>query len=120
MKLDELHVGNFSSGAVSHGNAVSCGNLRVGGIGVDVPETARRKHGNFCKDFYRFSLFRIKHVGPITGDVVCFDAEMMLRKQFNGKMVFKQSNIGMAVDSIKQRSFNLPTCQILCMDDAAS
>ena len=44
----------------------------------------------------------------------------MLGKQFNGKMVFKQSDIGMAVDSVEQGSFNFPASKILRMHNPAS
>lgn len=89
VKLDEFHVGDLCSGPVAHGNTVSGCYVGVGGVGIDVAEPAGCQHGDTGEDGFWFSLQGVEHVGAVTGDVVGFDAEMVLGQQFNGVVVFE-------------------------------
>ncbi len=40
VELDEFHVADGEAGAPCHGDAVSCGDIGVGGVGIDFSETA--------------------------------------------------------------------------------
>ena len=44
--MEELHVGDPRPGAISHGDPVTRGDVRVGGVEVDLPGSARREHGH--------------------------------------------------------------------------
>ena len=118
VKLDELHIGNFSASTVSHGNTVSRGNVRIGGVGINMTKPARGKHGDFCNDFFRLLLLRIKHISTVTVYIVCFYNKMMFCKQLNGIVVFKQGDVWMVVNTCKQRTLHFTSGNILRVHNA--
>ena len=40
MELDELHVGDRRAGALGHGHAVAGGDVRIGGVEIDLAAAA--------------------------------------------------------------------------------
>jgi len=40
MKLHKLHVADLGSGAVGHGDAISRGHAGIGGLAIDLPDSA--------------------------------------------------------------------------------
>lgn len=105
MELDELHVLHCALGAVDHRDAVAGGDEGVGRGGVDGATAAGGHQCRLGQERVDTSVGR-QHVGAIAGDVgrAAGDnlAQMVLGDDLDGKVVFKDVDVGTGADSLDE------------------
>ena len=121
VELDELHVLGDGLGAVAHGDAVSRGDDRVRGRGVDVSAAARGDDRELRE--HRLDLVRVEvqDVGSEAGQSarVARDefAQMVLREQVDGEVVFQDRDVRVLADRLDERAFDFGAREVLVVED---
>ena len=121
MELHEFHIVNRSLGAVYHGNPVTGGDQRAGGIAVCISRPARCDEGYLRKNRINQPCTRIKNINSIAGNIlrffIYFNSQVMLGNNVNGKIIFEYLYIRMTFYLVEKCIFNLPPGFILMVKD---
>ena len=122
MELDELHVGDGSSGTVGHGDAVPRHNVRVGGLRVDLPGAPTSQHGGETHEPAHLPGPLVQHVGPkavadADGRRGCI--RVVVHYQLRGKVVLEQVHVGVGPGGSEQGPLHLGAGEVGGVDDAA-
>ena len=121
VELDELHVLGHRLGAVAHGDAVACGDARIGRRRIDVAAAARGHDGEFRKHGLDLVGVEIQDVGPERGQSarVARDefAQMVLRQQVDGEVAFENRDVGVLAYRGYQGPFDLSAREVLVVED---
>src|SRR5690554_7319827 len=111
VKLDELHIFDLSLGAVNHGNAVAGGKGWIGGGLVGAAYAAGGHKGDFRQDGFHGVGLPVKHIGPITFDVLApaghLFAQVVLGNDFHGNVVLEQANVGVVFNGLGEGALYL-------------
>ena len=115
MKLDKLHVCNFSARTVGHGDAITRGNVGIGGDQIHLAGTARAQDSVFGAISVNPVLIDIQNIGAQTVD----DGSLavFLDDQVNADMIFIDFNVRQCGDSLVQCAFNFPSGKVLGVQD---
>ena len=113
VELDELHVFGDGLGAVAHGDAVACGDARIGRRRIDVAAAARSDDGEFGQHGFDLVALQVQHVSSEAGQAarVAGDefAQVVLCQQVDGEMVFENRDVGvLAYRGYQARSISAP------------
>ena len=93
MELDELHVGDLSSGTVAHGNTGTAGDVRVAGIEINFSGTAAGDYGGGGESGEYFPGIGVEDVGSEAA-VFTGESETGTDDKVDGDMVFKDGDVG--------------------------
>ena len=122
MELDEFHVFHCSLGTVDHGNAVSRGHQRVGGMAVNGFATARCHDGDFGKEGIHLARRFVQHIGTVALDAGGVagndDSLVMLGNDFHSVMVGQYGDVGVLLQSFNEAGLYLCTRIVLMVEDA--
>ncbi|OPZ95480.1 MAG: hypothetical protein BWY72_02090 [Bacteroidetes bacterium ADurb.Bin416] len=121
VKLYEFHVLHRPLGPIDHGNAVTSGNHGVGGCLVDGANTTGSHEGCLGQKGVYFPCPHVQNIGSVTLNVIGMPgdilSQMMLRQDFNGKMVTVYVNVGMVFNPVDQGLLDFSTRRILVVQD---
>ena len=121
MELDEFHVLHCSLGTVYHGNAVSRGHQRIGGVAVNGFATARCHDGDFGKEGVHLARRFVQHVGTVAldaGSVAGYDDSlMMLGDDFHGVVVGQYGDVGMLLYGFNEACLYFCARIVLMVED---
>ena len=121
MELDELHVFGDGLGAVAHGDAVACGDARIGRRRIDVAAAARSDDGEFGQHGFDLVALQVQHVSSEAGQAarVAGDefAQVVLCQQVDGEMVFENRDVGVLAYRGYQGPFDLSAREVLVVED---
>ena len=109
VKLDELQVGHPGPGPVGHGHAVTGGDVRVGGVQVDLAAPAGAQHGHPGQAGLHLAGDAVEHVRPqaavpllpLTATRLGFD------EQVDGQVVLQHLDVRMLGDLRQQGPLDL-------------
>ena len=122
VELDELHVLGDGLGAVAHGDAVARGDDRVGGRGVDVAAAARGDDGELGEHGLDLVGGEVEHIGAEAGQPARMArdefAQVVLRQEVDGEMVFQHRDAGVPANRLDQRPFDLGAREVFVVEDA--
>ena len=113
VELDELHVFGDGLGAVAHGDAVACGDARIGRRRIDVAAAARSDDGEFGQHGFDLVALQVQHVSSEAGQARVWRvdefAQVVLCQQVDGEMVFENRDVGvLAYRGYQARSISAP------------
>ena len=121
MELYELHVLHGCFGAIGHGDAVARGNVRVGCRGIHRAAAAGGEHRDTREHCVNLVRVGVEHVRAETFDVGRaaghLYAEVVLRDDFHGKVIFEQRNIRVAAHCFNQAALYLEAGVIGMVED---
>ncbi len=122
MELHKFHILNCGFGSVSHGYSVTCRNIRVGGCRIYRPYSSRSQQCDLGKKSIHLAGIRIQNIRSITfyirGTAGNLHTQMMLRNDFNCKMVLKNLYIRIVADCLHQAALYLKAGVIGMMQDS--
>ena len=109
MELDELQVGHPGSGPVGHGHAVAGGDVRVGGVQVDLAAPAGAEHGHPGQARFHLAGDAVEHIGaqatvallPLTA------TRLGLDEQVDGQVIFQHLDVRIQGNLREQGPLNL-------------
>ena len=94
----------------------------IRGGGIDVAAAARGHDGEFRKHGLDLVRFEIQHIGSEAGQSarVARDelAQMVLRQQVDGEMVFEDRDVRVLFHRLHERPFDLGSREVLVVEDA--
>src|SRR5215471_1686372 len=117
MELDELHVGNRGPCSKSHRDPVSGGDVRISGIEVNFPTTARCQERDRGGEGFHLSSYLVQHVNAEAA-VLTRLAQFLTRHEIDSQMIFENADIGLFGHRRQQRAFNLASGDIFSMQNA--
>ena len=113
MELHKLHICHCALGTIYHCHTIASGYHRIGGTLIHCSTATSTHHRNLGKIGIYLLCIRIEHIGSIavyvwgaTGDTC---AKMMLSDDLYGKVIFLDSDIGVAAHSLHQSTLYLGT-----------
>ena len=122
VELDELHVLGDGLGAVAHGDAVARGDDRVGGRGIDIAAAARGDDGELGEHGLDLVGGEVEHIGAEAGQPARMArdefAQVVLRQEVDGEMVFQHRDAGVPANRLDQRPFDLGAREVFVVEDA--
>src|SRR5574344_133903 len=122
VKLHKFHVLHLSLCSVNHSDAIACGNVWIGGGGIDCTRATCGHECHLGKEGVHLASFWVEHISAIAFYIwraaSHTDAQMVLRDDFHCEVVFKNINIRMIAYSSHQASLNLCACAISMVQDA--
>ena len=118
MKLHEFHVGNTAAGPPAHGDAVAGGSVRIGGVQIDLARAAGGQHGILRRHGQHMVALFVQDVCAITA--VFRLADFSPGNQIHRNVLFKDGDVGVREDQIRQRLLHRFAGRIGGMDDAAA
>ena len=111
VELYEFHVADCAFGAIDHCDAVACGNKRVGSGLVDCPYATRSHKRDTREKLVDAACLLIEHVSTVASDVGSatshYLAKVVLGKNFDGEMMFKDIDILVLTHSLDEACLNL-------------
>src|SRR3989442_14806693 len=108
MKLDELHVCNGGSGPKSHSDAVSGGDVRIRRVQVNLAATSGGEQRDRRGEGFHLIADAIQHVNAEAA-ILALLSKLLAGDEINGKMVFKDANVGLLGNGCQQSAFDLAT-----------
>jgi hypothetical protein len=118
MKLDELHVGDRHARAVGHGNAVSGGDVRVGGVEIHLAAAPRGQHGHAGGKRLDLAGGFVEDIRP-HATVGPGPAQLPRRDEVDGEVVFEQGDVRLPRHGLEQGAFDFPTGHVAGVQDPA-
>ena len=122
VELDVLHVLGDGLGAVAHGDAVARGDDRVGGRGIDIAAAARGDDGELGEHGLDLVGGEVEHIGAEAGQPARMArdefAQVVLRQEVDGEMVFQHRDAGVPANRLDQRPFDLGAREVFVVEDA--
>jgi len=122
VELDELHVLHFAFGPVDHGDAVAGRDVRIRRRLIHRPRSASGHQRHLREECVDFSRRQIEHVGAVAFDVGRAsrdaNAQMVLRDDFNRKVMFQHFDVGMLANGRHEAALNLRARVVGVVQDA--
>ena len=122
VELDELHVLGDRLGAVAHGDTVARGDVGIRSRGIDVAAAACGNDGEFREHGLDFVGVEVQNVGPEAGQSACVAgdefAQMVLRQQVDGEVVFPYGDVRMTLYRLYERPLDFGSGKVFVMEDA--
>ena len=122
VELYELHVLHGSLGPVDHCDAVSCGDHRIGGHGIDGSHTACRHERDSAQERVDLPGLGVEDVCSVAFYVRCparhLYAEVVLCDDFHGVMVLEHGDVAVVPHGFHQPALYLETGVVGMMEDA--
>ena len=118
MELDELHVRHRRPSSISHGHAIARRDVRIGGIKVHLAATPGGQQGHRSGECLDLAAGPVQHVNA-EATIFSGRAELMAGHQINGKMVFKDANVGLLGNGCQQSPFELATGHVFGVQNPA-
>src|ERR1700753_3003033 len=118
MELNEFHVGDLRAGAIGHGDAVTGGDVGIGGVEIDLAAAAGGKEDGAGGEGLNFAGGFIQHIRADTA-VGAGLGELLAGDEVNGAMVLKNLDVRLKGDGGEQSAFDLAASDIRGVEDAA-
>ena len=113
VELYEFHALYRTFGTVNHGDSVACRDIRVGGCGVNGSCSSGGNQSHFRQEGVDLLGVWIENIRTVALNVRSaaghFYAQMMLRDDFYGKMVFQNRDIRFVAYCLHQAALDLKT-----------
>ena len=114
MELHKLHIGHCTFGAINHRDTVARSDDGVRRGVIDSPYSTRAHHSDFAQIGIYFLRIRIQHVCTKTFYIGCaachLYAQMVLRDNLYGEMMFLDLDIGMGAQRFHHPSLDFSSC----------
>ena len=113
MELDELEVGQVGAGPVRHRHAVARRDIRIGGIGVDLPAAPGRDHDPVRQAGAARERFPLQDPGPDhAAGVVAGQADFPAQDQVHPQMILIDPDIGFGAAGFEQARLQFAAGQV--------
>src|SRR5258708_23702692 len=114
MELNKFHVRNGRPGAVSHGHAVSGGNVRVGSVQIYFATTSGGQQCDGSGESIHLARGLVQHIDPEAA-VAAYVAEFLAGDQINCEVVLEYLDVRLRADGCQQRPLDFAARHILCV-----
>ena len=118
VELNEFHVRDGNPGSCRHGDAVAGGDVRIGGIQVNLTATASGEDDKRRPDGFNFPRQNIEHIGA---QAVGFTREGCFFRgdQIDGKVILQHFNVGILCNGSEKRLLNHFASHVLAVKNAS-
>jgi hypothetical protein len=120
MELDEFEVGDTRARAVRDGDAVTGGNVGVGGVEVHLARAARRENGPLRHELHDTRASYIEHIRTIDTGARVRMFQVARNDQVNGHVIWMHFDGGVIQHRIEQSGFDLASGVIAREHDAVA
>ena len=125
VKLHEFQISQLRPGAISHGQSIAGGHIRIAGINIDFAASTGAEQNHVGQESVRFLGVIIQHIDTPAGSLLeqCHRSGAdgaMLGDEIHGEMVFKDGDIRILFSSGDQGLFQGATGHVLSMHDAVA
>ena len=121
VELHELHVFHLSLCTIDHRDTIACGNVGVGGGGIDGACAAGRHEGYAAQVGVYLAGLGVEDIGTVAFDIggaaSNAHAEMVLGDDFHGEMVLKHIDEGVVSHGFHQSALYLCACIVGMVQD---